>query len=595
MKKKKIGWIFLSILIGISTYGCGLTKTEDKTDWENEMLDMPQQDVSLEEDTNTNADNTIAQDKDGETTEYEYPIILTPTLTNNISFAIESEDILCVNNGEKYGYITKSGIEITDYIYDMAYPFSEGVACVLLDGKYGFIDANGEEAIPFIYDDAASFSDGLAYFSTENEYGFLNKDGTVAFYLDCDSVSSFSEGLAYFSLDGRYGYINKTGKCVIEPSFSDADYFKNGVAIVMVDGNLGAINSKGEIVIPLEYRYVYRSSACSYMYAAKEDYGTYDYFDFDGTKITYEEAESRGSAYRDKMNKTSEIILDEDEEGAIFYDERGTEILHIDCDYVGEYIYGNSNNALLLNYGSSETDSIALVEEQVDVDLSAVILKNSITPRKKLYWDLFFNEDATLINFDSEVVNLNEFGYFTEWDYIKCAKLYDVDNSGNPYLFCKEKPITSYNFPMSESAIYGIYSENLYIINTGYECGGSARGDYVCLYKHIETGETFVGVSGAFGGFGGYSNCDSVCQFKDGKAECVASWEWIGQDASNYSEDELIEDAELFYDEDGIPYTKETIVDEEYIEEYNVNGQRVAKEVYDETTDLYTQFSLLGF
>lgn len=594
MKKRKMIWIFLSILISISVYGCGASKKENVSNWENEMLDMPQQDVLLEKETNTEVDDTITQNKDGETTEYEYPIILTPTLTNNISFAIESEDILCVNNGEKYGYITKSGVEITDYIYDMAYPFSEGLACVLKDGKYGFIDRNGEEYIPFIYEDAAPFSDGLAYFSTEDSYGFLNKDGLAQFYLDCDSVSSFSEGMAYFSLDGKYGYIDKSGKCVIEPSFSDADYFKNGIAIVMVDGNMGAINPNGEIVIPLEYRYMYRSNECAYMYATKEEYDTYEYFDFDGTKISYEEAEKRGEAYRDSVKKTPEIILDEDDNGAIFYDKRGTEILHIDCDYVGESIYGNDNNALLLNYGREEVDRIALVEEQVDVDLSEIILKNSITPRKKLYWDLFFTEGAKLINYDDEIVNLNEFGYFTEWDYIKCAKLYDVDNSGNPYLFCMEEPIVSYNFPMSESAIYGIYNENLYIINNGYECGGSARGDYVSLYKHIETGETYVGLSGAAGGFGGFSNYDNVCQFKDGKAECVVSWEWIGQNASNYNEDELLEDAQLFYDGD-MPYTKETIVDAEYIDEYNVNGQRVTIEVYEETTGWYTQFSLLGF
>lgn len=594
MKKRKMIWIFLSILISISVYGCGTSKKENVSNWENEMLDMPQQDVLLEKETNTEVDDTITQNKDGETTEYEYPIILTPTLTNNISFAIESEDILCVNNGEKYGYITKSGVEITDYIYDMAYPFSEGLACVLKDGKYGFIDRNGEEYIPFIYEDAAPFSDGLAYFSTEDSYGFLNKDGLAQFYLDCDSVSSFSEGMAYFSLDGKYGYIDKSGKCVVEPSFSDADYFKNGIAIVMVDGNMGAINPNGEIVIPLEYRYMYRSNECAYMYATKEEYGTYEYFDFDGTKISYEEAEKRGEAYRDSVKKTPEIILDEDDNGAIFYDKRGTEILHIDCDYVGESIYGNDNNALLLNYGREEVDRIALVEEQVDVDLSEIILKNSITPRKKLYWDLFFTEGAKLVNYDDEIVNLNEFGYFTEWDYIKCAKLYDVDNSGNPYLFCMEEPIVSYNFPMSESAVYGIYNENLYIINNGYECGGSARGDYVSLYKHIETGETYVGLSGAAGGFGGFSNYDNVCQFKDGKAECVVSWEWIGQNASNYNEDELLEDAQLFYDGD-MPYTKETIVDAEYIDEYNVNGQRVTIEVYEETTGWYTQFSLLGF
>ena len=32
-----------------------------------------------------------------------------------------------------------------------------------------------------------------------------------------------------------------------------------------------------------------------------------------------------------------------------------------------------------------------------------------------------------------------------------------------------------------------------------------------------------------------------------------------------------------------------------HLDEYNVNGQRITIEVYEETTGWYTQFSLLGF
>lgn len=158
------------------------------------MITEEQNEVFLEEPGVEETESTemeISENIENDTTLENHPVLVTPTLTSNIEFVIESEDIFCIYNGEKYGYMKQTGEEITDYIYDMAYPFSEGLACAILDGKYGFIDTNGAEAIPFIYEDAAPFCEGLAYFSTKEEYGFITKDGNIAFYLDCDSVSSF--------------------------------------------------------------------------------------------------------------------------------------------------------------------------------------------------------------------------------------------------------------------------------------------------------------------------------------------------------------------------------------------------------------------
>ncbi len=52
------------------------------------------------------------------------------------------------------------------------------------------------------------------------------------------------------------------------------------------------------------------------------------------------------------------------------------------------------------------------------------------------------------------------------------------------------------------------------------------------------------------------------------------------QYASNYSEETLLQNAELFYDENGSPYTEENILEAEYIVEYIVNEERVSVEEY---------------
>ena len=246
--------LITSILLPCMISGCS---SEDNTIEESSEIIV--EEYNTEETEHTKEDNS----EDAiEINEPQYPMLITPTLTKQIDFAIESEDIFCIYNGEKYGYMTQSGQEITDYIYDVAFPFSEGLACVNRNGKYGFIDTDGNETIPLIYEDVAPFQEGLAYFSTEKEYGFLEKDGTVAFYLECDSVSSFQEGLAYFSLDGKYGYIDKSGNLVIPCNwnYSFGYAFSDKFATVSDENSKkGCINTLGELVVPCEYESVYYS------------------------------------------------------------------------------------------------------------------------------------------------------------------------------------------------------------------------------------------------------------------------------------------------------------------------------------------------
>ena len=248
-----------------------------------------------------NADNgatlELSQaEEDKSITTPQYPLVARPSSTDTIEFAFDSEGIYCIFNGEKYGYMTNDGTEITDYIYDYATPFSEGLACVAMDGKYGFLDKEGEIVLPFIYDDAAPFSEGLAYFVADGKYGFMKPDGTVAFYLDCDSVSSFKEGLAYFSIDGKYGYIDTTGQVVIEPVYFDADYFEGGLAQISLGGYIGIINRYGEIIVPAEYDSV--SIKDKYLIGERNE--AYDCYNMDGVKVlpdSYEYIRLAGDNY----------------------------------------------------------------------------------------------------------------------------------------------------------------------------------------------------------------------------------------------------------------------------------------------------------
>lgn len=52
------------------------------------------------------------------------------------------------------------------------------------------------------------------------------------------------------------------------------------------------------------------------------------------------------------------------------------------------------------------------------------------------------------------------------------------------------------------------------------------------------------------------------------------------QTAGNYDEEELLDNAELFYDEGDKPYTREEILEAEYVTEYTVCGKQASVEAY---------------
>ena len=57
-----------------------------------------------------------------------------------------------VQLNNKWGFINKTGEEITEIKYDSIYYFHNGYAIVVLNGKYGVIDEVGNEIIECIYD-----------------------------------------------------------------------------------------------------------------------------------------------------------------------------------------------------------------------------------------------------------------------------------------------------------------------------------------------------------------------------------------------------------------------------------------------------------
>src|SRR5262245_41153462 len=96
-----------------------------------------------------------------------------------------------IQQGDRWGYIDRSGKIVIEPRFREADEFSEGLAAVELTGRWGFIDASGKVVV-------------------EPQYSWANR---------------FSEGLARVRIGaeryGKWGFIDRSGQMVIEPQFVD--------------------------------------------------------------------------------------------------------------------------------------------------------------------------------------------------------------------------------------------------------------------------------------------------------------------------------------------------------------------------------------
>lgn len=490
--------------------------------------------------------------------EPKYPIVTSSELTKDIDELFPGEDIYCIyretyDSEEKreYLYIDQEGEPLTGEIYTRGYPFQEGLACCFKEGTYGFLDRQGNAAIPFVYEDAAPFSEGLAYFCKDGRYGFMDDRGNPAFYLDCDSVSSFSEGLAYISVDGKYGYIDRSGKTVIEPKYQDADYFKDGFAKVMEKGKWGIIDKTGHEVIPTEYAKAKRQKPC----VAKENDRNYSFFDLKGISkmpVSCQEIHVLDNgAYWYKKGKTylydkNGLLLTKGnyshiawEDGCYSVETNGGEMGFLNArgkeiflgEYSEDYRYGGEYR--LLN--PADFDAPYTIIKTGERDTPDKVFCNRITPRIRQYQEFLrsgsFSVDDMQSSHEVHVSELNGNDLVT--------RLYDFSNTGRPVLYVFANEYGVHVCRKSHSGFFAIKGEEVVCLISGFECGGTARGDYASLWYDKEERKVLYGSSGALGGIGGIVKYNTVWDEAGDILRPVVSFEYTGMFHEDYLEYEV--------------------------------------------------------
>ncbi len=571
-------------------------------------------------------------------------------LLNCDSVSSFKEGLAYISSDGEYGYIDKSGNVVIKPLYDDVGYFHNGLAKVRIGSRIGVIDKSGKEIIQPIYDDV-SITGSNTIIELNNKYGCINSKGMVILPPKYDAISVEENNMILFTTNEKWGLSDANGNIVLNPiydyvelipennsaviqqnekwgivdfsrilrvplkydrifynsqngeklvrvtlknktgfiNFSDYtemipliyDYagdFRHGLAAVELGGKHGVIDEKGNIVLPFEYdnTEIFDNGMISF-----EQDNKYGLAAQDGKVIIknqYDSIELYGSCYIVETDNTYGVL-----------DINGNLVIPPTYSYISDYyndVYNSRNSYITTKYGnSSVNNSILITDDDQEIDVSSLILSNQITPKIKLFSD--YTKTGPINIYLSEIDAPAN-------NCTKTFKLYDIDDSGKPILYFYAEPFIRANFQQSYSGFFSIKNNKVNELLTGYECGGSSGGDYVCLYKDIKTLKVIIGTFSHAGGFGGNAIGGTFYDFKSGKAYNIASSMRISQKVVNFKENDLLNNANLLYDDQGIPIAEGEIKPEDYITEYLVNGKRVTVDEYDNISKRFRSIPL-GF
>lgn len=422
--------------------------------------------------------------------------------------------------------------------------------------QYGIRDLQGNQVVPFgeyesISSQGSNASQGLLAVEKDGKWGFLSlEDLTLKIPAVWESVGSFSKDGHYTWVrsQDQYGIIDTEGNQIYPAEYEKATAFENDSVALWKNGLVSLYDAQGELL--------YREWDCSYITLFWESYEVrledgVKYLSLDGKPVT---EETLGYTLYMKSN----ILL----------------------------ARTNDKNDVIIKIGESE-------EPVTKID--GAVLKNAITPRREAFYQIFLGR--TSVAAEDRTENSDALGTEIGECSRPLFRLYSVKGSEDPLLYYYEEPYAFEGFPLSESGFYQLKEDGAVEILSGYECGGSLRGDYATLWYDKETGDVLPGLRGNWGGFGGYSSGADIYREVGNGFENAASFYTATMFSAGYVPMDLQETPELVYDGYGQPYTSDTLPmeqeDEGYYEDeatyYEVDGKYVTVERYQEVRDRYQE------
>ncbi|MCH5270712.1 MAG: WG repeat-containing protein [Lachnospiraceae bacterium] len=417
------------------------------------------------------------------------------------------------------------------------------------ENSYEVLDLQGNVVVPSgVYDYIKSYGFSvvmdaeLIEVQKDGKSGFLDPvDMTLKIPMIYEDVGGFEDGHAWVMQDGMYGVIDREGNLIRPIEYEKVRLYENGAMALWKDGMVSLYNSQSELL--------YQASNCKYITLSEQ---------------CYEVELERGTGY---------VTLSGKPVDAKYFDYTRNVYSQPNLSIGGRY--GADSNYAIVKTGPTEVSV---------TEIGGALLKNAITPRIPAFNQLFLERMNHRPNEEQDT---------WDWGIGGCSwpqfRSYAVDGCDNPILFYNEEPYSYTNFPLSSSAFYQLYNDQAVQILSGYQCGGSERGDYAVLWYDRETGQVLPGLQGGWGGFGGYASGGYIYKCDGTVFNEAASYYTVGQDFGNYyyRHEELLATPELFYDDYDVPYNSDNILDADSITEYEVDGERTTVENYQRQKDRY--------
>lgn len=550
------------------------------------------------------------------------------------------EGVAYFSRGEEYGLIDREGNVVLDLDCDSISSFREGLAYFSVDGRYGYMNKNGETIVEPVYDDAGYFYGGLAVVVKDGLFGVIGKDGKEIlapeyigvrtagtriiaqkgdrlYFFDTDGreISSVpgnqifqKDDIFYISIDDKTGFAEKSGKIILEPIYEEIrvipkrklvmvrneekeygvlDYegqvaapfcyydsvsdFVNDRAVVELDGKYGLLRYDGTLEMPIEYDQIKLFSDGSMAIWTGD---TVELKDSGGNLIlsgSYEYLRKSGDGY---------------ETGFLFSSGETAKFWDIQGNLISEYDHESLSSAYVVRNTYIVSDRfyherlLKKGEEEEEV-LEEALLTNQITPKIGAFKDIMGIESV------SDAFGISEID-IRQWK--RFGKLFRMGEENSTVLYFYAEPLDIPGFSQSGSGLYIIRDERAEQLIETSECGGSMGGGRLCFWYDTKEGILKPGTTWRMGGFDGSLGGTNVFELKRGEGVLENSFSRYYQSASNYSEETLLKNAELFYDTEDNAYTEENILEAEYVVEYIVNEERVSVGEYHAARKRYISY-----
>lgn len=489
----------------------------------------------------------------------------------------EAEGLFRIWQNQKYGMIDRGGEILLEpeYTYIDPIPGRKQFIVGNEKGEYGILDYEGQVKVPFIYS-AIHATDGgglRVQDMATGKVGYLDgEDFSVKIPIVYDSLKYFTESGAVAELDGKYGVTRYDGTLEIPLKYDKIVLFSDGSRAVWTGETMVLTDSRGNQILSGQYDSIQELGG-GYVTTRDEKQSCWDRRGNQILSGQYDLIWALGEGYETMTDGSKSC-----------WDSQGN--LMASDYYWRDAVYGAENTYILgsdifLRAGEEDGQNTGKVQEKM-------LQTNWITPRAGAFAE--FLKNGTIVLEDAGPGHTEELGEIG-WTERKIGKLYRIGEELLLYIYAE--PWQQALFPQSYSGLFIIRDGQVEQLISGYECGGSLMGDCVCFLYDREEEIWKPGIWGSWGGFGGHAGSESVYTLQEGQAVEETSFQRCNQTAKNYDEEELLENAELFYDGEDRPFTRETILEAGNVTEYSVGGRQVSLTEYRSVSERYRFYTPL--